>query len=114
MSKDKDLTPFSGNIDIGNMTINELQSIADKVEINKNSIKLQKKEENKVSRIKFTDYPTGKEMSISINDTSDKEKVRETVDKRLANKDLGKDIAFDLGMSGSKVSRIKNRKSKQK
>jgi hypothetical protein len=114
MSKDKDLAIFSGNKEIGNMTVNELQATADKVEINGNKIKLQKKEGSIIAKMEITSYPTGQQKTISINDTSDKEKVRETVEIRLANKDLQKDIAFDLGMTQGNVSKIKNRKSKQK
>lgn len=64
--------------------------------------------------MEIINYPTDQQKTICINDTSDKEKVHETVDMRLANKDLQKDISFDLVMTQGNISKMKNRKSKIK
>ena len=110
VSKNKGLTTISGNADIENMTLKELQSQADKILIEGNKTKIQKKLDDKVIKIEITNYPTGQKREISFNDISDKDKLYEAIRMKLDEKQSQADIALDLGVSQSYVSKVKNNK----
>lgn len=111
MAKNNNLVTISGNADIENMTLKDLQSQADKVLITGNKTTIQKKLNGKVVKIEIVNYPAGQERKVSFNDVSDREKLDETIRMKLAEKKSSQsDIAIELGVSQSYVSKVKNNK----
>lgn len=111
MAKNNNLVTISGNADIENMTLKELQSQADKVLISGNKTTIQKKLDDKVVKIEIINYPTGQERKVSFNDVSNRENLDKTIRMKLAEKKSSQaDIALELGVSQSYVSKVKNKK----
>lgn len=104
------LVKNSNNGDLGRMTLDELRSNADKVLINGNKTKIQKKVDNQVVNIEITSYPTGEKREVSYNNTSNREDLLQTIIMKLKAGESQEDIAFELGKSQSYISKVKNGK----
>ena len=96
--------------EIADLTIDEIQQTADKVEITKDRIRMIKQIENEVLTVEINSYEDGVFSTIGkVNlpeKTSDLEK---TVLKMLNEGYKQNDIAFRLGISQALVSKIKRK-----
>ena len=103
-----DLIKFN-NKSLANLTMAEIQQTADKIEITKEKIKLQKKVDNTLLTIQIDSYEEGTFTTFGKVVLPDKKSdYTDTVLSMLSNGEKQKDIAFKLGISQSLVSKIKN------
>lgn len=96
------------NKNIENMTLSEIQQSADKVIIDGNKVKMQKKTQDKTVTIEIRNYADTKTMMMTDTNMPNRKKdLRETVLMMLAEGHRQEDIAFTLGISQTLVSNIK-------
>ncbi len=95
---------------IADLTLNQLSEMADKIVISKNTTKIQKKVDNKVLTVQIKSYPTGESITATRHDISDNKTVQETIKEKLNNGARQSDVALELGVSQSYVSKVKNNK----
>ena len=104
------LMKFNNN-DLGKLTLEEIQKNADKVEITKDRLKIQKQMGNEILTVQIDSYPDGNFMTLgNIEMPKNKSDYRETVLMMLNQGYKQNDIAFKLGISQTLVSKIKNNK----
>ncbi|MCS6133265.1 hypothetical protein DWV13_16890 [Clostridium botulinum] len=94
-----------------NMTLEQIKKFANKVVIEKDSIKMQKITPNQVSTIENKQYKDTNITTISNTDMPKlKKDLKETILPMLTNGIKQKDIAFKLNVSQTLVSNIKTNK----
>lgn len=95
---------------IADLTIDEIQQTADKVEITKDRIRMIKQIENEVLTVEINSYEDGVFRTIGkVNLPEKKSDLEKTVLKMLNEGYKQDDIAFMLGISQSLVSKIKRK-----
>lgn len=98
------------NKDIADLTIDEIQQNADKLEITKDKIKMVKQIGNEVLTVVIDSYKDGSFMTVGkVNVPKNKSDYKETVLKMLEEGCTQTDIALRLGISQSLVSKIKRK-----
>ena len=95
---------------IADLTIDEIQQTADKVEITKDRIRMIKQIENEVLTVEINSYEDGVFRTIGkVNLPEKKSDLEKTVLKMLNEGYKQNDIAFRLGISQALVSKIKRK-----
>lgn len=98
------------NKDITDLTIDEIQQNADKLEITKDKIKMVKQIGNEVLTFVMNSYKNGSFITIGkVNVPKKKSDYEETILKMLKEGYTQTKIAFKLGISQSLVSKIKRK-----
>lgn len=98
------------NKDIADLTIDEIQQKADKLEITKDKIKMVKQIGNEVLTVVINSYKDGRFMTVGkVNVPKKKSDYKETVLKMLNEGFTQTEIASRLGISQSLVSKIKRK-----
>ena len=96
--------------EIADLTIDEIQQTADKVEITKDRIRMIKQIENEVLTVEINSYEDGVLSTIGkVNLPEKKSDLEKTVLKMLNEGYKQNDIAFRLGISQALVSKIKRK-----
>lgn len=96
--------------EIADLTIDEIQQTADKVEITKDRIRMIKQIENEVLTVEINSYEDGVFSTIGkVNLPEKKNDLEKTVLKMLNEGYKQNDIAFRLGISQALVSKIKRK-----
>lgn len=111
MSKNHDtqLPIAANNDDIENLSLRELQNVADIVIKKGNKTTIQTKRNNVVVRVDIIKYPASQTMSVTRTETDDREALEETVRQQLKNGVSQENIALSVGLSQSSISRIKRK-----
>lgn len=98
------------NKEIADLTIDEIQQNADKLEITKDKVKMVKQIGNEVLTVVINSYKEGRFMTIGkVNMPKKKSDYKETVLEMLKEGYTQTEIAFKLGISQSLVSKIKRK-----
>lgn len=106
---DKQLPIVANTDDIEDLSLRDLQNMADVVIKKGNKTTIQAKKNNVVIRADIIKFPASQTMSVTRTETDDREALEETVRQQLKNGVSQADIALSVGLSQSSVSRIKRK-----
>lgn len=106
---DKQLPIVANTDDIEDLSLRDLQNMADVVIKKGNKTTIQAKKNNVVIRADIIKFPASQTMSVTRTETDDREALEETVRQQLKNGVSQADIALSVGLSQSSISRIKRK-----
>ena len=114
----KNFTQLPANVntdeiyDIENLSLKQLQDVADVVIKKGNKVTIQARQDNKVVKVDVIHLPASDTMSVSYTRTDNKKALEDTITQQLKNGISQSEIALAVGLSQSSISRIKRKNAK--
>ena len=114
----KNFTQLPANVntdeiyDIENLSLKQLQDVADVVTKKGNKVTIQARQDNKVVKVDVIHLPASDTMSVSYTRTDNKKALEDTITQQLKNGISQSEIALAVGLSQSSISRIKRKNAK--